>query len=39
MKGFYITRGSNIFSIKSDKFWLKDFANNTNLKIINNNFN
>ena len=33
MKGFSITRGGNIFSIKSDTFWLKDFVN-TYLKII-----
>ena len=33
MKGFSITRGSNIFSIRSDKFWLEDCIN-TNLKII-----
>ena len=33
MKCFSITRGSNIFIIWSDTFWLKDFAN-TNLKII-----
>ena len=39
MKGFYITSSNNIFNIKSDTFWLKDFADNTNLKIINNKFN
>ena len=33
MKGFLITRGSNIFNIRSDTFWLKDVSN-TNLKII-----
>ena len=33
VKGFSITRGSNMFSIGSDTFWLKDFVN-TNLKII-----
>ena len=33
MKGFSITRDSNIFSITSNTFWLKDFVN-TNLKII-----
>ena len=27
MKGFSITRGSNIFSIRSDIFWPKDFVN------------
>ena len=33
MKGFPITRGSNLFRIKSSTFWLKDFVN-TNLKFI-----
>ena len=33
MKGFSITRGSNIFGIRSDILWLKDSVN-TNLKII-----
>ena len=33
MKGFSITRDSNIFSIISNTFWLKDFLN-ANLKII-----
>ena len=33
MKGFSITRGSNIFSIRSDTFLLKDFIN-PNLKTI-----
>ena len=34
MTGFSITtRGSNIFSIRSDTFWLKDFVN-TSLEII-----
>ena len=33
MKGFSITRGSNIFSIRSSTVWLKDFVN-TNLKFI-----
>ena len=33
MKGFSITRGSNIFSIRSDIFWLKDFVN-TNVKVV-----
>ena len=33
VKGFSITRGSNIFSISSDIFWLK-YSVNTNLKII-----
>ena len=33
MKGFSITRGSNIFSIRSNTFWLKDFVN-TNMKIV-----
>ena len=33
MEGFLITRGSNIFSIRSDTFWLKDSVI-TNLKII-----
>ena len=27
MKGFSITRGSNIFSIRSDIFWPKDLVN------------
>ena len=26
IKSFPITRGSNIFSIRSDTFWLKDFV-------------
>ena len=33
MKGFSITRGNNIFSIRSDTFLLKDFVN-PNLKTI-----
>ena len=31
-KVFSITGGINIFSIRSDTFWLKDFVN-TNLKV------
>ena len=40
MKDWSITRGSNMFSIRSDTFWLKDFVKN-NLKItfnLENNF-
>ena len=33
MKGFSITRGGNIFTIRSDTFCLKDFVN-IKLKII-----
>ena len=33
MKCFSITRDSNVFSIRSDTFWLK-YMVNTNLKII-----
>ena len=33
MNSFSVDRDSNIFSIRSDKFWLKNFVN-TNLKII-----
>ena len=34
MKGFYITRSSNIFSIKSDKFWLKDLLTTPIWKLL-----
>ena len=33
IKSFSITRGSNIFSIRFDIFWLKNFAN-TKMKFV-----